>query len=293
MVTVLIDPKAGFCPGVSNAINKAENLLDSPGKVFSLGELVHCPEEISRLELLGLRTITKEDIDSVSDSKILIRAHGVSPNVQHRLNKTNNEIADATCGTVYRLQQKVKISSMQMRQSDGQVVIYGKENHPEVEGLIGYCHSKYVIAKNPEDIENIDINSPISIFAQTTANVADFEQFVNNIYNKLLENGLEANRVQVYNTICTPMKNRVPQLRSFAKEHDVIVFVAGEHSSNGNYLYSVTKKENNRAFKVSGPGQVLPDWFDNVEKIGVSGGNSTPIWLLEEVADEIKRMLGR
>lgn len=292
MVTVHIDPHAGFCPGVRKAITIAEELLDAEGEVYCLGELVHCPEEMERLESKGFKIISKEEIDQIQDSKIVIRAHGISPSVQHRLNKTDNEIIDATCNTVYRLQQKVKISSTQMQMLDGQVVIFGKKNHPEVEGLIGYCQSKYLIVSDPENLEGIDLNKPISIFAQTTSNIAEFESFIQNIYSAVRNAGLESNQIQVYNTICTPMKSRVPQLRSFASKFDVIVFVSGERSANGAYLSSICKAENIRTFRVSAPGQLNFQWFENVDSIGVTGGNSSPYWLLEVIADEIKNRFG-
>lgn len=292
MVTVHVDPYAGFCPGVRKAISITETLLDNEGEVYCLGELVHCPEEMQRLESKGFKIISKEEIDQIEHSKIIIRAHGISPMVQHRLNQTDNEIVDATCSTVYRLQQKVKISSTQMQMLDGQVVIFGKKNHPEVEGLIGYCQSKYIIVNDPENIAGIDLTKPISIFSQTTSNVSEFERFIQNVYSAVRNSGLESNQIQVYNTICTPMKSRVPQLRLFAGKYDVIVFVSGEQSSNGAYLSSICQGENSKTYKVSAPGQLDLKWFQNAHSIGVTGGNSTPSWLLETVADEIKNKFG-
>jgi 4-hydroxy-3-methylbut-2-enyl diphosphate reductase len=288
--SVHIDPFAGFCPGVSKAINLVGDLLEDNDKVYSLGELVHCPEEMQRLEYQGLKIVSVDDVKVIENSTILIRAHGVTPKIQFELGISSNHIVDATCNIVHRLQQKVKISSLQMQSVDGQIVIYGKKKHPEVEGLLGYCQSNYLVVESPDNLGDIDLTKPICIFAQTTANVADFETFVSNIYSALKKSGLSNENVQVYNTICGPMKLRVPLLKTFAQEHDVIVFVAGEHSSNGSYLASIIKEENINTFKVSSEHEVNPSWFTNAEKVGITGGNSTPVWLLENVAKEVKRL---
>lgn len=290
MYSVHIDPFAGFCPGVKKAINLVGDLLEDTDKVYCLGELVHCPEEMQRLQCKGLNIVSFDDVKVLDNSTILIRAHGVTPEIQFQLGISSNHIVDATCNIVHRLQQKVKISSLQMQQLGGQIIIYGKKKHPEVEGLLGYCNSKCMVVESSDDLGDIDLAKPICIFAQTTANVADFETFVNNVYSELKKSGIGNENVQVYNTICGPMKLRVPLLKTFAQEHDVIVFVAGEHSSNGSYLASIIKEENINTFKVSSESEVNALWFKNAAKVGITGGNSTPVWLLENVAKEVKRL---
>lgn len=152
MIIIDIDPNAGFCPGVTKAITVAGNLLAGNQDVFSLGELVHCPDEITRLENKGLKIMTLDDLDRVTNSKILIRAHGIAPDIQYKLQISNNEVIDATCKIVHHLQQKVKISSLRMQMNDGQIIIFGKRKHPEVEGLLGYINCKVVVAENSDDL---------------------------------------------------------------------------------------------------------------------------------------------
>lgn len=290
MPTINIDPFAGFCPGVRKAIDTVDELLDTPGQVYSLGELVHCPEEINRLETRGLKVLKIEDVGKIHSAKVLIRAHGVTPDIHHMLSISSNQVHDATCNIVYRLQQKVKLCSLQMQQKNGQVVIFGKKKHPEVEGLVGYCNSKVVVSEKPDEISGIDFTKPIGIFAQTTANVADFEAFVNKIFECAKESGMNTEDIQVYNTICGPMKLRVPHLRNFASENDVVIFVAGQQSSNGVYLSSICTNENSRTYKVSAEGQLDITWFKGANKIGITGGNSTPVWLLEKIASEVRHL---
>ena len=290
MITINIDPNAGFCPGVTKAINIAGQLLQGNIDVFSLGELVHCPEELNRLEDNGLRIISPGDLDTLTNSKILIRAHGVTPETQYKLQLSSNEVVDATCKIVHSLQQKVKTSSLRMQSIGGQIVIFGKRKHPEVEGLIGYCSSKVVVVENADDLSGIDLNSPMDIFAQTTINVSDFERFVSNLFLQFKGLGINNENVQIFNTICGSIKHRVPNLKSFAQNNDVIVFVSGEQSSNGAYLSSISKGVNVNTYKISDEKQLKSEWFEGARKIGITGAASTPNWLLEKVALEIEHL---
>lgn len=293
MITITIDPNAGFCPGVTKAINLAGKLLEDNTGVYSLGELVHCPEELNRLEGSGLKIMSLDDLNDVNHSTILIRAHGVTPDTQYKLQISNNEVVDATCRIVQNLQQKIKISSLRLKSIGGQVIIFGKRKHPEVEGLVGYCYSKVVIVEKADDISGIDLNSPMDIFAQTTVNVADFERFISVLYARLKESGINDENVQIFNTICGSIKHRVPNLKLFARDNDAIIFVSGEQSSNGAYLSSISKEVNANTYKISDEKQLKPKWFEGVQKIGVTGAASTPIWLLEKVAAEIEHLMSR
>ncbi|MGE5318425.1 MAG: 4-hydroxy-3-methylbut-2-enyl diphosphate reductase [Chloroflexota bacterium] len=289
MVKISIDPFAGFCPGVKKTISLAGEILASNDYAYSLGELVHCPEELNRLSEQGLTVIGSEEVGKFSNSVILIRAHGVTPEIQHELEKSDNIIVDSTCSIVRRLQQKVRSVSQQMLQSNGQIVIFGKKKHPEVEGLVGYSNCKVIVIEKPDEFSKIEISRPISVFAQTTANVVDFESFITNLSDKLSEVGVNRENLQVYNTICGSIKMRVPKLREFARENDVIVFVSGEQSSNGTYLSSIALKENINTHKISSETELMPQWFENAKKIGITGAASTPEWLLNRVAESVRK----
>ncbi len=291
MVTVTIDPFAGFCPGVTKAISSADDLLAGYPSVYSFGELVHCPEEIGRLESRGLQVMSGEEIDKVHDSVILIRAHGVTPRTQFRLEISDNTVVDATCGIVRRLQHKVKSCSHEMKQVDGQVIIFGKRKHPEVEGLLGYALGNAIIVEKADDLSEIDFNKPMSVFAQTTSNTGDYDAFINNLNNRLDELGINKGSVQIYNTICGSIKMRVPKLKEFAHQHDVIIMVSGEQSSNGKYLTTILKNENPATFKVSSENELEKQWFAGVSTIGITGAASTPVWLLEKVAAKVESMV--
>lgn len=293
MVTVTIDPFAGFCPGVSKAISTADDLVESYPSVYSFGELVHCPEEIDRLESQGLKIMTGEDIDKIHDSAILIRAHGITPRTQYRLEISDNTVIDATCSIVRRLQQKVKTCSHEMKAVDGQVIIFGKRKHPEVEGLLGYSACRTIIVEKADDLSDIDFNKPMSVFAQTTSNVCDYESFISHLNQKMDELGINKQSVQIYNTICGSIKVRVPKLKLFARENDVVIIVSGEQSSNGKYLASILKNENPRSYKVSSEAELSEDWFTGSATIGITGAASTPEWLLEKVAAAVENLVNK
>lgn len=269
----------------------ADEILANEKTAYSFGELVHCPEELDRLSKSGLTVMQPEDLPNNHDSVILIRAHGVTPEIQHRLEVSDNVIIDSTCGIVRRLQQKVKSASQQMLAVGGQMVIFGKRKHPEVEGLIGYSSCETIIVEKKDDLSQIDLHRPISVFAQTTTNVADYENFISNLFDALFDEGISSENVQVYNTICGSIKIRVPKLREFASQHDVIVFVTGEQSSNGSYLFSIAGQENKNTFKISSEVELRAQWFENAKSIGISGAASTPEWLLIKVAQAVESIM--
>lgn len=288
MTTVEIDKFSGFCNGVKKAISTSEELLEKSVNLYSLGEMVHCPEEINRLGSKGLKEISLEDVGSLSGATILIRAHGVTPETKEHLDSTGNVIVDATCSIVKHLQKKVENSSALMLQNNGQIIIFGKRNHPEVIGLLGYCTSNYLVVEKPEEASLVDIYRPVTVFSQTTSNVADFSSFIYNLNERYADNNLGTENLKVYNTICGQMKRRVPELKVFARKHDVIIFVSGASSSNGKYLASVCKAENKNTYHISAAGEIDANWIKGTSSIGVTGATSTPAWLLEEVANEIK-----
>lgn len=290
-ITINIDPLAGFCPGVTKAIAIADELLQDNSNVYSFGELVHCDEELKRLEAKGLSVMSTADIDKIHHSKVLVRAHGVSPDMQHKLQISDNEVIDATCNIVRLLQRKVRISSIQMQEIGGQVVIFGKKKHPEVEGLVGYSQSRTIIIEQADDFTGIDMLKPMCIFAQTTTNVSDYDSFVFNIMRKVRDAGGNQENMQVFNSICGSIKARVSKLRAFASDHDVVIFVSGVESSNGAYLTAICKEENVNTYKISTEEQLQDEWFVNAENIGITGAASTPVWLLNRVSEKLNQML--
>jgi len=282
-VIVEIDQKSGFCFGVLNAIGKAEETLNTEDTLYSLGHIVHNELEVKRLQDVGLKTINHNEFFQLKDCKVLIRAHGEPPSTYEYARKNNITLIDATCPVVLKLQQRVKKASESMNELDGQVVIFGHQGHAEVNGLIGQTDNQAIIIDNPEDYHNIDLNRPMVVFSQTTKSVDDLKRLTENI-----KNHAQTNRVEVHDTICRQVSNRVPHLQSFAIRFELVIFVGGLHSSNAQVLFDVCKKQNDRSYFVSSPDELQVGWFSGVNTVGVCGATSTPQWLMEKVAEKIK-----
>lgn len=279
-----IDRKSGFCFGVTNAVGKAEEMLKTDGTLYSLGNIVHNESEVKRLHEQGLKTINHDEYYQLRNCKVLIRAHGEPPETYEYARKNNITLIDATCPVVLKLQQRVKKAAEEMREADGQLVIFGHQGHAEVIGLAGQTSNEAIIIDHPEDIQKLDPLRPVTVFSQTTKSVDDFNLLIRNMKN-WSDNGL----VKAHDTICRQVSNRVPHLQQFVIQFDVVIFVGGHHSSNARVLFEACKKVNQNSFFVSSPDDLKQDLFLKAETVGVCGATSTPQWLMKKVADRIKQ----
>lgn len=281
---VEIDKRSGFCFGVINAIKAAEEELKDSDKLYCLGDIVHNGKEVERLESMGLKSISKEEYFSLKDCKVLIRAHGEPPETYDYAEKNNIELIDATCPVVLTLQEKVKRSYESKREDNGQVVIFGKKGHAEIEGLNGQTRHNAIIIESVNEIDKIDTSRPVSLYSQTTKRIEDFYHLAEMVKSKV-NPGVP---LEIKDTICRQVSNRVPNLKKFAANYDLILFVAGKKSSNGQYLFSICKEENPSSYIISETGEIHKDWFSGKESVGICGATSTPNWLMEEVSDWVK-----
>jgi len=287
-----IEPGSGFCFGVENAVKIAEEALREGEDVFCLGEIVHNDIEVDRLKKLGLVTITYDQFEQLRDCKVLVRAHGEPPSTYEKARENNITIIDATCPIVHSMQEKIKRVQKVSREEDGQIVIFGKEGHAEVIGLLGAAGEKGILVTGRHDIGKINFTRPVWLFAQTTRSKTEYE-VVAEIISLKLEQEREkhpGNNLKVHNTICRQVSDREPRLREFSRKHDVILFVSGRKSSNGRMLYDVCKRENWKSYFISSPGEINPEWLKDAQSVGICGATSTPRWLIQEVAGIVEKM---
>jgi len=285
-----IEPGSGFCFGVENAVKIAEEALKGGNQVYCLGEIVHNEVEVARLKDMGLVTITHEQFAELHDTRVLVRAHGEPPSTYAAAQKNNITIIEATCPIVHSIQEKITNVRALAEQSDGQIVIFGKEGHAEVIGLLGAAGDKGILVTGKHDTGKIDFTKPVWLFSQTTRSKTEYE-LVAEIIRLNLERESKnhtGNALRVYKTICRQVSDREPQLKEFAGRHDVIVFVSGKKSSNGQMLFSVCRAENSRSHFITSPGEIDPSWFIGAQNAGVCGATSTPRWLIRQVADAIE-----
>ena len=240
---VEIDENSGFCFGVVNAIAKAEEELQH-GRLYCIGDIVHNSLEVERLKQLGLSTIDHAEFARLKACRVLFRAHGEPPSSYELAKKNGIEVIDASCPVVLNLQKKIREAYEGVRANGGQIVIYGKRGHAEVNGLVAQTNDEALIIEQEEDLKSIDFSRPVILFSQTTKSLDGFKRVV-----ELVKENARAS-VVVNDTICRKVANRIPQLKDFAARHDVILFVSGEKSSNGKQLFEVCREVNSRTYFV-------------------------------------------
>ena len=289
-MNVTIDQKSGFCFGVVYAIEMAEEILKKDHKLYCLGDIVHNNKEVDRLNNLGLEIINHDQLESLSNCKVLIRAHGEPPSTYETALKNDIELLDASCPVVLKLQHQIKEGYEQIKNINGQVIIFGKEGHAEVTGLVGQTDGKAIIVTTEEDLKKVDFAKPIYIYSQTTKSPAAFQNIINNIKDRVSSDGKSDElKFVVHDTLCRQVSGREPQLKQFSVDNDVIVFVSGTKSSNGKMLYASCREENKQSYFISDVKEIKEEWFEDVSSVGICGATSTPRWLMEEVAEFIKK----
>lgn len=289
---VTIDKNSGYCFGVEFAIQMAEDELNGSGELYCLGDIVHNAMEVDRLQKKGLKVISKDDLKDLHDCKVLIRAHGEPPETYQLALQNNIELIDASCPVVLKLQNRVKNSYDAIKGQNGQVVIYGQQGHAEVLGVAGQTNNEAIVVTTEEDLGKIDFSRPVSFYSQTTKSTAGFYKMKALIEGRIQAQG-NTTLLEIFDandSICRQVSNREPQLEKFSVEHDVIVFVSGKKSSNGKALYGVCKATNERSYFVENEEEINPAWFNENDKVGICGATSTPMWLMEKVAEFIKNI---
>jgi len=289
IVKISIEKGAGFCFGVSKLIDMAEEILDKGEKLYCLGEIVHNEKEVKRLVDKGMQFITVEDLKELHNTSVMIRAHGEPPSTFEICEKNTISVIDGTCPIVRALQKKIKKAHESSDTDKEQILIYGKNDHPEVIGLKGQTNGKAIVINDPDQLKNTELNAGVSLFSQTTMDSEGFKEIEEALFQKSLED--PKLKVHVNNTICKHISHRQPGITEFARNNDLIIFVAGKNSSNGKILFEICKKENSNCIFISETEEVRKEWLTGYEKIGITGGTSTPDWLLSQTAEKIKKLL--
>ena len=285
-----IDQQSGFCFGVINAVKHAEEELKKDDKeLYCLGDIVHNNQEVDRLQAKGMQTIDYEAFKKLEGKRVLFRAHGEAPAIYQMARERNIELVDATCPVVLALQKKVRRKFAELHPVGGQIVIYGKKGHAEVNGLVGQTEGQAIIVQTPEDIEQIDFTRPIALFSQTTQSLTGFHELIDTLRSRMIGDA----RFDFQDSICRQVSNRMPHIQEFSSQHELTIFVAGGKSSNGKVLFSYCQKGNERSIFVSSPDEITPEMLTPLPKsIGICGATSTPMWQMEQVASRVREILG-
>ncbi len=288
MIKVEIDEESGFCFGVVTAIKKAEEELTSGETLYCLGDIVHNSKEVERLKEMGLITINHEEFRRLRNAKVLLRAHGEPPETYTIAKENNIEIIDATCPVVLRLQKRIK---QEYKQKDDiqkkQIVIYGKNGHAEVLGLVGQTDGKAIVIEKLDEVKKLDFNRDIRLYSQTTKSLEGFQEIVAYIKEHISPEAT----FEFYDTICRQVANRMPNIRRFAAAHDLIFFVSGKKSSNGKVLFGECLKVNPNSYLIDSREEIDNKLLNGINSIGICGATSTPKWLMEEISRYIKKQI--
>ena len=276
MIQVEIDNGSGFCFGVTTAIKKAEEELAEGKPMYCLGDIVHNGMEVERLTAMGLITINHEQLKDLHNVKVLLRAHGEPPETYELARRNNIEIIDATCPVVLQLQKRIK--KQFLNNPDAQIVIFGKNGHAEVLGLVGQTKSEAIVIEHFDEVTRLNFSKDIYLYSQTTKSLDEFHRIIEYIQAHIQKGAI----FKSFDTICRQVANRMPNIARFAAQHDVILFVSGRKSSNGKVLYNECKKINPNSYHIEGAKEIDMNWFKGVQTVGICGATSTPKWLMEE-----------
>ncbi|MBR5018197.1 MAG: 4-hydroxy-3-methylbut-2-enyl diphosphate reductase [Bacteroidales bacterium] len=282
-LTIEIDSRSGFCHGVVRAVEQAENYLQYSPRLYSLGAIVHNSAELERLQKKGLEILSIADVEQLHDDVILVRAHGEPPETYELARRNNLQVIDCTCPVVLKLQERVRDTWARLKESGGQVVIFGKKGHAEVNGLVGQTGGAAIVISSLEEATALDYTRPIALFSQTTKDPDEFHRIADFIRSRQPD-------AEVYDTICRQVAQRHKSLVEFAESHSVILFVTGRESSNGKVLFELCRSVNPRTWRLENASQIDPAWLRDGDSVGICGATSTPKWQLEEIFIYLQRL---
>ncbi len=288
MIQIEIDSDSGFCFGVTTAIKKAEEELAKGNQLYCLGDIVHNGMECERLRRMGLITIGHDEMAKLHNVKVLLRAHGEPPETYELAHRNNIEIIDATCPVVLQLQRRIKKqyeNSLTSTHSPlaSQIVIFGKNGHAEVLGLVGQTDGRAIVIEKFDDVQSLDISRDIYLYSQTTKSLDEFHRIIEYIKQHISPTA----NFQWFDTICRSVANRMPSMSQFAARHDLILFVCGRKSSNGKVLFQECQRVNANSHLIEGPEEIEKEWLKGVLTVGICGATSTPKWLMEQCRDAL------
>jgi 4-hydroxy-3-methylbut-2-enyl diphosphate reductase len=274
---VLLAQEYGFCFGVERAVEMVEDaLVEGVRPIRSLGPLIHNAQEMERLGELGVSTIDVPD-EADGDTIAVIRAHGVTPEVQRDLENRAAKVIDATCPFVTRVQHLAERAAKDGRD----VVVAGNPDHPEMIGVVGYAPDNTYVVRDASEVSSLPkLRSPL-VVSQTTIKLQTFLD---------VAEAVRANadaEPQVVNTICSATRDRQDAARALAGQVDVFYVIGGRHSSNSVKLLAVCQEQCQHSFLIETPLEINPADLENTRRVGVTAGASTPNWLIDQV---VKRL---
>jgi 4-hydroxy-3-methylbut-2-enyl diphosphate reductase len=281
VIEILVANSAGFCFGVKRAINIATKCAESAGgEIYTYGPIIHNPQEVKKLE--GARIFTKKRLEEMEGGTVIIRSHGAKIEDFNVAENRGLKIIDATCPFVKKSQEIVS----RLTKEGYSVIVAGEKDHPEVQGVISYGSNDILVAASAEELKDMPTKTRIGIVAQTTLSIKRLQEVTSFCLTR-------ASEVKVYNTICDATIIRQRESEEIARRVDCMLVVGGRNSANTNRLAKLCRAIQPNTHHIEVAEEIKQEWFKDAGRIGVTGGASTPAWLIEEVLAKINSMAGR
>ena len=271
---------AGFCFGVKRAVDMVYDEAKKGERVYTLGPIIHNQQVVEDLEKKGVKVINSvNDINNGYDATVIIRSHGVPEKVIKALREKNVNIVDATCPFALKIHKIVKEAS----QSGKTIVIIGSDNHPEVEGIKGWCVNEPVVLESVEEAENytVDGAKKLCVVSQTTFNYKKFKDIVDILSKKSYD-------IDVMNTICNATEERQTEAGTIARQSDAMLVIGGKHSSNTQKLYEICRKECENTYFIQTLDDLDLKQLQSFRSVGITAGASTPNNIIKEVQSYVR-----
>lgn len=276
---IILAAEYGFCFGVERAINMVEKVLEEGETVRTLGPLIHNQEEIKRLEKEGVKAISSPS-EIQKGETVVIRAHGVPPEVEAELKEKASKVVDATCPFVTRVQRLAARAAAQ----DRHVVVVGNPEHPEMIGVKGYAPNHAFIVRDASEVATLPkLRKPL-VVSQTTIKSQTFYETAEAVKSKTDD------EVEIINTICSATRDRQDAARELAEKVDVVYIIGGRHSSNSQKLLAVCKEKCEKSFLIEKESEINPEDLKGVKRVGVTASASTPNWLIQKVISRLEEI---
>ena len=258
-------------------------------QIYTLGPIIHNEGVVTDLEARGVHVITEADLDSPDDTlqngTVVIRSHGVGKPIYDKLKEKNISYVDVTCPFVLKIHRIVEKESL----AGNHIIIIGDKDHPEVQGICGWCQGPYTVIRNKEEAEVFvpPKGKKISIVSQTTFNYNKFKDLVEILCKKRYDNNV-LNILNILNTICNATEERQREAKNIAGEVDTMLVVGGRHSSNTQKLFEICKKECGNTYYIQTPVDLDSEMFQCSSYVGITAGASTPNKIIEEVQEHVR-----
>ena len=274
---ITIAKDAGYCFGVRDAVNMAYDAADKNGNVYMLGSIVHNEKVVDDLKNAGAK-IVRNLSDVPNGSPILFRAHGTINSLWEEANTKNMKIVDATCPLVYEIHHEVK----RLAEDGRQIIVIGDHGHDEVIAIANQVKNSIIIS-NKDEATELTKYKKAGVVSQSTQDIENVQKIINILMTKVFD-------LHFVNTICFPTKRNHEQIKEMASENDIMLIIGSFTSANSKRLTQLSLEQNNKSYQVTGADDLDPNWFIEVDTVGISAGASTPDYLINEVKKAISNI---